>query len=67
MWGTLSKGNQAGEPGSVSQPHLCHPCVSAQGRATVLLYLPEQVGSRGARVLLVPPVLPALLQAQELN
>lgn len=30
-------------------------------------YLPKQVGSTGAGVLLVPPVLPALLQAQALN
>lgn len=51
---------EQGDLGSLSQPLPCHP------RAVVFQHrvvpqscwsLPEQVGSRGARALLVPPVL----------
>lgn len=60
MWGRLHRGNQAGELGLLAGTVVFQHKVVPQS----CWYPPEQVGSRGAGVPLVLPVLPALLQAQ---
>lgn len=71
-WGHLAGDTAQGRPGRFPCPSLFAAIPGAGVLEHRLVpqscwYLPEQAGSTGAGVLLVPPVLPALLQAQALN